>query len=81
MSGSDVSMGRQRYEVRYLVPNSCYPAMSFGPFYVGELDSNRPANFSHLLKSLMRKGRFRDDAEDLIQEAPSFVHKGSFGHQ
>jgi hypothetical protein len=32
-------------------------------------DSNRPAHFSRLLRLLRRKGRSREDAEDLIQEA------------
>ena len=73
-------MGRQRYEVRYLVPNSCYTDVRFGPFYVGEPDSNRPAYFSHLLKSLMRKGRSREDAEDLIQEAMLHLHVYAKGH-
>jgi RNA polymerase sigma factor (sigma-70 family) len=80
MSSSDVSMGRQRYEFRYLVPNSCYADMRFGPCYVGEPDSDRPPNFPRLLKSLMRKGRSREDAEDLIQEAMLHLHVHAKGH-
>ena len=80
MSGSDASVGRQRYEVRYPVPNSCYTDRRFGPLYVREPDSNRPANFSYLLKSLMRKGRSREDAEDLIQEAMLHLHVYAKGH-
>jgi RNA polymerase sigma factor (sigma-70 family) len=80
MSGSDASVGRQRYEVRYPEPKSCYADLRFGPSYVGEPDSHRPANFSHLLKSLMRKGRSREDAEDLIQEAMLHLHVYAKGH-
>ena len=74
VSGSDVSMGRQEYEVLRPEPRSCYVAMRFGPFYVGEPDSNRPANFSRLLRSVMRKGKSREDAEDLVQEAMLHLH-------
>jgi RNA polymerase sigma factor (sigma-70 family) len=43
--------------------------MIFGSFYVAETDSNRPAYFLSLLNLLRRKGKAREDAEDLIQEA------------
>jgi hypothetical protein len=39
-----------------------------------KLDSNRPAHFARLLKILRRKGRTREDAEDLIQEAMLRLH-------
>lgn len=80
MSGSDASVGRQRYEVRYLVPNACYADMRLGPRYVGEPDSGRPPNYPNLLKSLMRKGRSREDAEDLIQEAILHLHVYAKSH-
>src|SRR6202021_1421989 len=37
-------------------------------------DSKRPVYFSRLLKFLRRKGRSREDAEDLIQEAMLRLH-------
>jgi RNA polymerase sigma factor (sigma-70 family) len=37
-------------------------------------DSNRPPHFDRLLKFLQRKGRSREDAEDLIQEAMLRLH-------
>jgi RNA polymerase sigma factor (sigma-70 family) len=80
MSGSEASVGRQRYAVRYRVPNSCYAGMRFGPFSVGEPDCARPPRFSRLLQSLMRKGRSREDAEDLIQEALLHLHVFAQGH-
>jgi RNA polymerase sigma factor (sigma-70 family) len=48
--------------------------MRFTPFYVAESDSNRPEHFARLLKYLRRKGRSREDAEDLIQEALLRLH-------
>jgi RNA polymerase sigma factor (sigma-70 family) len=48
--------------------------LRFGPFYVAEPDSNRPPHFARLLRLLMRKGRSREDAEDLIQEAMLRLH-------
>jgi len=74
VSGSDISMDCQTSEVGYLVPGSCCVGMRFGSFYVGEPDSDRPANFSRLLRSVMRKGKSREDAEDLIQEALLHLH-------
>ena len=38
------------------------------------MDSHRPTHFSSLLKFLRRKGRCREDAEDLIQEAMLRLH-------
>jgi RNA polymerase sigma factor (sigma-70 family) len=48
--------------------------MRFTPYYVAETDSNRPEYFARLLKYLRRKGRSREDAEDLIQEAMLRLH-------
>jgi RNA polymerase sigma factor (sigma-70 family) len=48
--------------------------MSFGSFYLAETDSNRPKHFARLLNLLRRKGRSREDAEDLIQEAMLRLH-------
>jgi RNA polymerase sigma factor (sigma-70 family) len=74
VSGSDASMGYQGYEVWRLVPRSCYAASRFGSLYVGEPDSGRPANFADLLRFVMRKGKSREDAEDLVQEAMLHLH-------
>jgi RNA polymerase sigma-70 factor (ECF subfamily) len=38
------------------------------------MDSHRPAYFARLLKFLRNKGRSREDAEDLIQEAMLRLH-------
>jgi RNA polymerase sigma factor (sigma-70 family) len=43
-------------------------------FFVAEPYSNRPKHFARLLKLLRRKGRSREDAEDLIQEAMLRLH-------
>jgi RNA polymerase sigma factor (sigma-70 family) len=48
--------------------------LRFGPFFVAEPHSNRPPHFARLLRLLMRKGRSREDAEDLIQEAMLRLH-------
>ena len=48
--------------------------MRFTPLYVAETDSNRPEYFARLLRYLRRKGRSREDAEDLIQEAMLRLH-------
>src|SRR5258708_21742398 len=48
--------------------------MRFTPFYVAETDSNRPEYFARLLTYLRRKGKSREDAEDLIQEAMLRLH-------
>ena len=48
--------------------------MGFTPLYVAETDSNRPEYFARLLRYLRRKGRSREDAEDLIQEALLRLH-------
>ena len=46
----------------------------FSPFYVAETYSNRPEYYARLLRYLRRKGRSREDAEDLIQEAMLRLH-------
>jgi RNA polymerase sigma factor (sigma-70 family) len=38
------------------------------------MDSKRPAHFTRLLRALRHRGRSREDAEDLIQEALLRVH-------
>jgi RNA polymerase sigma factor (sigma-70 family) len=68
------SIGCQGYGPHPPVSGFCYGSMRFGSFYVAELESNRPAYFAHLLRFLRRKGRSREDAEDLIQEAMLRLH-------
>jgi RNA polymerase sigma factor (sigma-70 family) len=74
VSSLDSLTGCQRHEVRRPVPGSRYGGIRFGSFYVAEPDSNRPAHFTSLLRFLRRKGRSREDAEDLIQEAMLRLH-------
>lgn len=54
--------------------DALWGGIRFSPFYVAETDSNRPEYFVRLLKYLRRKGRSREDAEDLIQEALLRLH-------
>jgi RNA polymerase sigma factor (sigma-70 family) len=56
------------------VPIFLYDDLRFGSLYVAEPDSNRPAHFVRLLRLLRRRGRSREDAEDLIQEAMLRLH-------
>jgi RNA polymerase sigma factor (sigma-70 family) len=74
VSNSDAFTGCHWREARRTVRRSHYGGMSFGPFYVAETDSNRPKHFARLLNLLRRKGRSREDAEDLIQEAMLRLH-------
>jgi len=74
VSGSNALSGGEGPEVGRPLPIFLYQDMRFGPFYVAEPDSNRPAHFARLLRLLRRKGRSREDAEDLIQEALLRLH-------
>ena len=74
MSSSDALPGCHWREARRAVPRSRYDGMRFGPFYVAETDSNRPAHFASLLRFLRNKGKSHEDAEDLIQEAMLHLH-------
>jgi len=74
VSSSDAFTGCHWREARRPVPRSRYGGMRFGPFYVAETDSSRPAHFARLLNFLRRKGNSREDAEDLIQEAMLHLH-------
>jgi len=73
MNGSALT-GCEGPEVRRPVPIFLYEDLRFGSFYVAEPDSNRPAYFARLLRLLRSKGRSREDAEDLIQEAMLRLH-------
>jgi RNA polymerase sigma factor (sigma-70 family) len=74
MSGSDALIVCERLEVRQPVPIFLYDDLRFGSFHVAEPDSYRPAYFFRLLRLLMRRGRSREDAEDLVQEAMLRLH-------
>jgi RNA polymerase sigma factor (sigma-70 family) len=74
VSSSDALTDCQGHEGRRPVSIPRYGAVRFGPFYVAETDSNRLEYVARLLKFLMRKGRSREDAEDLIQEAMLRLH-------
>lgn len=74
MSGSDAVTGGEGPGVGRRRPIFLYEDLRFGVFYVAEPDSNRPAHFDRLLRFLTRKGRTREDAEDLIQEALLRLH-------
>jgi RNA polymerase sigma factor (sigma-70 family) len=51
-----------------------YDDMRFGSYFVAEPDSSDPASYDRLLRFLMRKGRSREDAEDLIQAMLRRLH-------
>lgn len=74
MSGSDALTTGEGPEVGEFAPIFLYDDLKFDSFCVAEPNSNRPAHFARLLKILMRKGRSREDAEDLIQEAMLKLH-------
>jgi RNA polymerase sigma factor (sigma-70 family) len=80
VSGSDGSMDRPGYEAWRPMPISRHGGMKFGLFYVAEPDSSRPTHYARLLRDLRRKGRSREDAEDLIQEAMLRRHVYAKGH-
>ena len=74
MNGSYALSGCERPEVGRPLSIFLCAETRFGSFYVAETDSSRPPYFSRLLRILMRKGRSREDAEDLIQEAMLRLH-------
>ncbi len=74
MSGSDALTDCRGHEARRPVSIPRYGGLRVGLFYVAETDSNRPEYFALLLTYLRRKGKSREDAEDLIQEAMLRLH-------
>ena len=74
MSSSDALTDYQGHKAGRPVSISRYGIARLGPFYVAETDSNRPEYFDRLLTYLRRKGKSREDAEDLIQEAMLRLH-------
>jgi RNA polymerase sigma factor (sigma-70 family) len=74
MSGLVSLSGGEGQEARRPLPLFLYQDMRFGSFNVAEPDSDRAAQFARLLRLLRRKGRSREDAEDLIQEALLRLH-------
>jgi DNA-directed RNA polymerase specialized sigma24 family protein len=73
-------MDHPGYEARRPMPIFRHGGMRFGLFYVAEAESIHPAYLVRLKRSLMRKGRSREDAEDLIQEALLRLHVYAKGH-
>jgi hypothetical protein len=71
MSGSYALTVGEGLKVHRPAPIVLYDDRRFASFSVAEPDSSDPASFDRLLRFLMRKGRSREDAEDLIQEARS----------
>jgi hypothetical protein len=69
MSGSYALTVGEGPKIHRPVPIVLYDDRRFGSFSVAEPDSSDPASFDRQLRFLMRKGRSREDAEDLIQEA------------
>jgi RNA polymerase sigma factor (sigma-70 family) len=74
MNSSGALIGCQACEAYRPVAIYSDGGLRFGSFYVAEADSSRPAYFSNLLNLLTRKGKSREDAEDLIQEAMLRLH-------
>jgi RNA polymerase sigma factor (sigma-70 family) len=74
VNSSDVWTNCQGHRTRRPVSIPRYSAVRFGPFHVAERDSNRPEYFARLLTYLRRKGKSREEAEDLIQEAMLRLH-------
>jgi RNA polymerase sigma factor (sigma-70 family) len=69
VSGADALLGYAAYEAWRPIPIFRHGGIGFGSFYVGEADSVSPAHLARLVRSVMRKGRSQEDAEDLVQEA------------
>ena len=61
-------------EVTRPAPIVLYDDVRFVSYSVAEPHSSDPASFGRLLRFLMRRGRSREDAEDLIQEAMLRLH-------
>jgi RNA polymerase sigma-70 factor (ECF subfamily) len=74
MSGSYALTVGEGLKVHRPAPIVLYDDRRFGSFSVAEPDSSDPASFDRLLRFLMRRGRSREDAEDLIQEAMLRLH-------
>lgn len=72
MSGSEALIGWRG--ARSSAPKSRYGGMRFISLRDAEAHANRPAYFARLLNLLRRKGKSREDAEDLIQEAMLRLH-------
>lgn len=74
MSGSYGLTVGEGLQVRRPARIVLYDDMRFGSYFVAEPDSSGPASYDRLLRFLIRKGRSREDAEDLIQEAMLRLH-------
>jgi hypothetical protein len=74
MNGSYALTVGEGLEVPRPAPIVLYGDTGFDLYFVAEPDSSDPASFDRLLEFLMRRGRSREDAEDLIQEAMLRLH-------
>ena len=74
MSGSYGLTVGEGLQVRRPARIVLYDDMRFGSYFVAEPDSSDPASYDRLLRFLMRKGRSREDAEDLIQAMLRRLH-------
>ena len=74
MSGLGASIGRWGLEVYRRVPRFGCGSLRIGSFHVAEPDSSRPMHSTRLLNFVRRRGKSREDAEDLIQEAMLRLH-------
>ena len=74
MSGSYALTAGEGLKICRPAPIELYDEMRFGSYFVAEPDSSDPASYERLLRFLTRKGRSREDAEDLIQEAMLRLH-------
>jgi RNA polymerase sigma factor (sigma-70 family) len=74
MSGSYALTVGGGLKVYRPVPIVLYDDGRFGSYFVAEPAPSDPAFYDRLLRFLMRKGRSREDAEDLIQEAMLRLH-------
>ena len=74
MSGSYALTVGEGLKVCRPAPIVLYDDGRFGSYFVAEPAPSDPAFYDRLLRFLMRKGRSREDAEDLIQEAMLRLH-------
>jgi len=74
VSGSKGPTDNRGRVARPTAAGYCYCDLRVGWLSIAEPGSNRPAYFARLLRSLRQKGRSREDAEDLIQDAMLHLH-------
>ena len=74
MRASDALGGCERIEVRQPAPIFLYDDLTFDSLCVAEPESAWPMHRGRLVRLLRRKGKSREDAEDLVQEAMLRLH-------